>query len=61
MQQHNLQKKKQTDKQTNIKCRMVVNIFSEITMTGKKRKTNMGKQGKPQENRGKPRKTGETW
>ena len=31
---------------------MVVHIFSEITMTGKKRKTNMGKQGKPQENRG---------
>ena len=40
---------------------MVVHIFSEITMTGKKRKTNIGKQGKPQENRGKPRKTGETW
>ena len=39
---------------------MVVHIFSEITTTGKKRKTNMGKQGKPQENRGKPRKTGET-
>ena len=58
MQQHNLQKKK---KQTNINCRMVVHIISEITMTGKKRKTNMGKQGKPQENRGKPRKTGETW
>ena len=60
MQQHNLEKKKKR-KQTNIKCRMVVHIFSEITMTGKKRKTNMGKQGKPQENRGKPRKTGETW
>ena len=59
MQQHNLQKKKKR-KQTNIKCRMH-HIFSEITMTGKKRKTNMGKQGKPQENRGKPRKTGETW
>ena len=40
---------------------MVVHIISEITMTGKKRKTNMGKQGKPQENRGKPTKTGETW
>ena len=25
------------------------------------RKTNMGKQGKPQKNRRKPRKTGETW
>ena len=30
-------------------------------MIGKQRKTNMEKQGKTQENRAKPRKTGETW
>ena len=56
MQQHNLQKKKQR-----LSIKWWSYIFSEITMTRKQRKTNMGKQGKTQENRGKPRKTGETW